>query len=266
MLIVQLSDLHLCEAGPLAAKNVFAERAVDAVRRLDPQPDLAILSGDLTEFGTAAEYGLLKRLLARLSVPAYAVPGNHDDRDAMRAAFRAEGYLPASGRLNFVVETRPVRIVALDSLIPGEVEGALDEESLRYLDDVLSAAPDVPALVMLHHPPFRCGLPDKDRIRLFAGAERFAAILTRHPQVERVVAGHHHRALQGRFGRALCQVAPPVRYMTPEERGETPTHEGDDEPPGFLLHRWVEGGGLATSLCPLPTTPAAEPRRNPGAA
>ncbi|HEY8380746.1 MAG TPA: metallophosphoesterase [Microvirga sp.] len=250
MLIAQLSDLHLCATGPLAVKNVYAERAVDALLRLDPRPDVVLLTGDLTEYGTREEYGLLRTLIGRLPMPAYAIPGNHDERAALRAAVAEAGYLNP-GSLHYAVETRPVRLIGLDSIIPGRVEGALDEDALGFLDESLSAHPDVPALVFLHHPPFRSGLPGKDSIRLLAGADGLALVLARHPQVERVVAGHHHRALQARFGGTLCQVAPPVRYMTPEECGIPATHEIDHEPAGFLLHHWIEGQGLATRVCPL---------------
>lgn len=252
MLIAQLSDLHLCEAGPLAEKNVHAERAIDAVMRLDPRPDLVILTGDLVESGAPGEYALLQRLLEPLPMPVFAIPGNHDDREAMRATLNAQGYLPPTGPLNYVVETRPVRLVGVDSIIPGKVEGALAAETLDFVARTLAAAPDVPTLVFLHHPPFRCGLAEKDSIRLFEGTTEFEDILARNRQVERVVAGHHHRALQGRFGGALCQVAPPVRYMSPAEYGAASSHESEDEPAGFLLHRFIAGSGLATGLCPLP--------------
>jgi 3',5'-cyclic AMP phosphodiesterase CpdA len=252
MLIAQLSDLHLCAGGFLATKNVYAERAVDAVMRLDPRPDVVILTGDLTEFGTAEEYDLLLRLIGPLPMPVYAIPGNHDIREAMRASFRPFGFLPEAGPLSFVVETRPVRLIGLDSIIPGRVEGALPAATLDLLDQALSSAPGTPTLVFLHHPPMACGAASKDGIRLFSGAERLAEIVSRHAQVERIVAGHHHRAIQARFGGTLCQVAPPVRYMSPAERGEEARHETDEEPPGFLLHRWVPGAGLATHLCPLP--------------
>jgi 3',5'-cyclic-AMP phosphodiesterase len=252
MLIAQLSDMHLCASGMLATKNAYAERSIDAVMRLHPRPDVVILTGDLTEFGTAEEYGLLQRLIGRLSMPVFAVPGNHDVREAMRESFRPFGFLPEAGPLNFVVETRPVRLIGLDSLLAGRIEGAAAAATLDFLGRALSSAPGTPTLVFLHHPPLVSGVDAKDGIRLFTGAECLAEILSRHPQVERIVAGHHHRAIQARFGGTLCQITPPVRYMSPAERGEEASHETDEEPPGFLLHRWVPGSGLVTHLCPLP--------------
>jgi len=252
MLIVQLSDLHVCLREPLSAKNAFAQRAIDAVARLSPQPDAVIVTGDLTEFGTPDEYEYLHRLLAPLGAPVFAIPGNHDDREAMRVHFPLNGHGAPGAPLNGVVETRPVRLIGLDSTIPGRVEGALAEATLDFLEEMLAKEPETPALVFVHHPPFLTGLDSKDDIRLFEGAERLESILSRHPQVERIVCGHYHRAIQGRFGNAVCQVAPPIRYMTPAERGDRAGHESDEELPGFLLHRWIGGAGLVTHICPIP--------------
>ena len=258
MLIGQLSDLHVCCSEGLAAKNRFAERAIAAIARL--RPDVVILTGDVTECGTREEYELVVRMLSPLDAPVYAIPGNHDDRDVMRSVFP-----PLDGRtggpLNVLVESRPLRLIGLDSTIPGRVEGALSGPTLDFLDEALSREPDVPALVFLHHPPIAIGVEGKDGIRLFEGADRLAALVARHRQVERVGAGHFHRNLQARFGGTICQIAPPVRYMTPAERGDPYDHELDDEPPGFLLHRWIEGSGLVTHLCPIPLTDRAAPRR-----
>jgi 3',5'-cyclic-AMP phosphodiesterase len=255
MLIAQLSDLHICLKGDLGAKNIFAERAIAALSRLNPRPDIVILTGDVTEFGTAEEYGMVSQMLSRLDMPIYAIPGNHDDREEMRVVFREVDRL-AAGRalLNYVIETRPVRLVGLDSTIPGRVEGALTGATLHFLEETLAMEPRVPTLIFLHHPPIMTGLESKDSIRLFEGADRLASILSRHPQVERLVSGHFHRSIQARFGTTICQVAPAVRYMTPAERGDPDEHEFDEELPGFLLHRWIEAVGLVSHICPIPLT------------
>ncbi len=255
MLIAQLSDLHVCSDPTLSAKNIFAERAIEAIWRLKSRPDVVILTGDVTEFGTAEEYKLVGRMLSRLDMPIYPIPGNHDDRDRMRAEFRQIGQLTAGYKLlNYVIETRPVRLIGLDSVIPGRAEGALAQEALDFLDDALAKERRVPTLIFLHHPPIMTGLESKDGIRLFKGADRLVNILAGHPQIERIVSGHFHRSIQARFGNTICQVSPPVRYMTPAERGDVDEHEIDEELPGFLLHRWIETVGLVTQICPIPLT------------
>jgi len=255
MLIAQLSDLHICSSGALSAKNVFAERAIEAIHRLNLRPDVVILTGDVTEFGTEEEYKLVSRMLSRLDIPVYPVPGNHDDRNRMRAEFRQLGQLTAGYKLlNYVVETRPVRLIGLDSVIPGRAEGALSQETLDFLDDALAKERCVPTLIFLHHPPFMTGIKGKDSIRIFEGADKLVRILAGHRQIERIVSGHFHRSIQARLANTICQVSPPVRYMTPTERGDADDHEIDDELPGFLIHRWIESVGLVSQICPIPLT------------
>ena len=114
MLIAQITDTHIKLPGKLAYKKVdtaaMLKRCVDELLTLVPQPDLILLTGDLVDLGRPAEYDHLKSILAPIRQRIIAIPGNHDDRDAMRGAFHAEGYLPADGTfLQFVVEDYPLR-------------------------------------------------------------------------------------------------------------------------------------------------------------
>jgi 3',5'-cyclic AMP phosphodiesterase CpdA len=89
----------------------------------------------------------------------YVVPGNHDEREALRQAFAGRGYLPASGRLDYVVELGLLRVVALDTNVPGRAGGRLGKEGLDWLDATLAQAPDRPTVIMQHHPPMPTGSP-----------------------------------------------------------------------------------------------------------
>jgi 3',5'-cyclic AMP phosphodiesterase CpdA len=263
MLIAQISDLHIRPAGQLAygvaETNVMAEAAIHALLRLAPRPDVVILTGDATDCGLEEEFAILKGLLDRLPMPVYAVPGNHDRRETMRAALRDRGYLPASGPLDFVVETRPVRLIGLDTLVPGESHGALADESLAFLDRELAKEPDVPTLVFLHHPPFDCGIGHMDRIRLLDGADAFRTVIARHRQVERVLTGHHHRPVITRFAGTLCQIAPSVAHQVALDLGEESPSCFVLEPPAFLLHHWSDSAGLVTHTAYVNRAPGPFP-------
>src|SRR5882724_1775539 len=124
MLIVQISDLHVRPRGKTCYgqvdSNALLARAVAALEALDPRPDAVIASGDLTDCGLDEEYAVLDEILAGLSMPAFVVPGNHDRRGRLRDAMRRRhGYLPPDGFLHFVVDGFPVRLIGLDSTIPG---------------------------------------------------------------------------------------------------------------------------------------------------
>jgi 3',5'-cyclic AMP phosphodiesterase CpdA len=91
------------------------------------------------------------------------IPGNHDAREPLRAAFAADGYLPADGFLQYAIEDYPVWLIALDTLIPGAAGGLLCSERLAWLDHALASAAARPVLLMMHHPPFLTGIERMDR-------------------------------------------------------------------------------------------------------
>src|SRR5271169_3970259 len=101
MLLCQISDLHVMAGRDLAYGVVDTaaclERCVQCIPRLDPLPDVVIATGDLVDTPDARSYGLLRELLAVLPLPVFLMPGNHDERQALRAAFPDHRYLPREG-------------------------------------------------------------------------------------------------------------------------------------------------------------------------
>jgi 3',5'-cyclic-AMP phosphodiesterase len=263
MLIAQISDTHILAPGELyaarivpprpGAERAYADvdtaacliRAVAELNALAPLPDITVVTGDLVDHGEPAEYHHLRRLLAPLSMPVFVIAGNHDSRAPLRQAFGADGYLPADGFLHYTVEDYPLRLVALDTSIPGENGGSLCEERLSWLDAALAAAPDQPTLVLMHHPPFATGITYMDGYGLENSAA-LAEIVARHPQIERIACGHLHRAIDHRFAGTVAGTAPSTAHqirlnLTPEAPLRFMF-----EPPGYQLHVWQEASGLVT--------------------
>ena len=250
MLIAQISDFHLRKRGKLTYGVVDTASclaaAVAALAALDPPPDFVVATGDLTESGRVHEYALLREILAPLRMPVYVIPGNHDEREALRQAFASDGYLPAQGFCHYAVDHQALRLVALDTIIPGEAGGHLCDERLRWLERQLAAAPARPTLIIMHHPPFRTGIAHMDTMGL-AGAEPFAALLTRHPQVERVLCGHLHRSIQARVGaHALASTAPSTAHQMALDLRPGGASAYVMEPPGYQLHLWRADGAFVS--------------------
>jgi 3',5'-cyclic AMP phosphodiesterase CpdA len=245
MLIAQITDTHITRPGTLAYGKVdtaaLLRRCVDALVALDPAPELIVHTGDLVDHGHAEEYAHLRALLAPLKAPMLAIPGNHDAREAMRAAFAAEGYLPRQGHLQFALERGGLRIIGLDTLVPGQEGGELCGDRLAWLDEALCARPSMPTLVLMHHPPFATGIAHMDRIGLSGGGE-FAAVMRRHPQVVAVLCGHVHRTMHARVGGRSALIGPsPAHQVALDLRPAAPS-AFRLEPPGYLLHRWHDDG------------------------
>ncbi len=246
MILAQISDLHIKPQRRLAYGVVdtaaMLERCVEAILQLKQRPDAVIATGDLVDLGRPEEYGLLREILAPLaSVPLYLLPGNHDDRAALRAAFPDHDYLRRwQPFIQYVIEDHALRIVALDTVIPGQGGGELCAERLAWLDRTLAQS-DRPTMVALHHPPFVTGIGHMDRVGL-TGTELLAQVLLRHPQVTRVIAGHLHRPITCTFGGTVVSVSPSPAHLVALDLSADAPDDFVMEPPGFLLHAQTASG------------------------
>ena len=258
MLIAQLSDPHLRTSGVLykgiADSAAMFRAAIRQVVELRPRPDLVVLTGDLVDEGTAAEYALAMDLLAALDLPFVAIPGNHDEREGFRQAFASRAWLPAEGPIHVVAgDHGPVRVLGLDVTVPGEHHGMVDDAAVAWLTDALAAEPERPTLLLLHQPPILSGIPYLDDYRCF-GEERLAEVVARFPAIVRIACGHVHRFMLTDFaGRSLC-TAPSTATAIALRLDPDAKPASYLEPPGFLLHRWSEAG-LVTHLVPIGSFP-----------
>ena len=216
MLIAQISDLHIMREGKRAYgafdTRACLARAVDRLNALTPRPDLLLITGDLVDAGSAEEYARLSAELRRLAMPFRLIPGNHDAREGLRAAFPEQPWQDdPAGFCHYVDESWPLRIVALDSLAPGEVAGLLCDARLDWLRGALATGGERPSLVMVHHPPFETGIDHMDSLPM-RGAQALAGILAEHRGVLRVVAGHVHRTISATLGGRPCTTCPSTAH------------------------------------------------------
>ena len=252
MLLAQISDLHIKRPGALAYRRVDTgaalARCVTALNALEPRPDVVIMTGDLVDQGDPEQYAYLKTLLAPLKIPYYLLVGNHDDRAALRDAFSDRPELRAGGDfVQYAADIGPLRLLALDSIVPGESGGDLCEGRLAWLAGQLEDAHGKPVIVALHHPPFDCGIGHMDEIRLEPqAAQKLATLIARYPNVERVICGHVHRPMFVRFGGTIASAVPaPAHQVALDLRVDAPS-AFMLEPPAFALHRYDAATGLVT--------------------
>lgn len=245
MLIAQVTDIHL-GFQPDDPAELNAQRlgeVLSALLSLNPQPDLLLATGDLTEHGSIASYQTLKAVMSRLPFPVHFALGNHDNRANFRSVFPD---VPAmdSGHVQYAFTQGPLRFVVLDTLLEEHHGGALSAAQARWLDDTL-AADGRPTILVLHHPPIETGNGWMTEDLDAPWVQRLAAVVERHPHIIRMVTGHLHRAIvTGWHGTTLAvcpstapQVAIDFRSIDPEQP------DGRDmivaEAPGFALHYWT---------------------------
>jgi 3',5'-cyclic AMP phosphodiesterase CpdA len=144
--------------------------------------------------------------------------------------------------VQYSADLGPLRLVALDTTIPGQDAGQLDAARLAWLDAELARAPEQPTLIAMHHPPLVGWMPAFEDIVLpDADRRALAEVVEGHPQVRRIVAGHVHCVLATELaGRPVLTV--PSTYV--QLRLGSPA-EGigvsDDDPPGMAWHVMVDG-------------------------
>lgn len=253
MLIAQISDTHI-EAPGKIVHGVYDGHAafvaaLGKVAAITPRPDFLLHTGDITHHGNADIHRDVRARMDAVGIPYAVIPGNHDEVETLRAAFADKPWMPATGFLHFVIELPPVRIICLDSTIPGKVEGTLCPERMAWLAARLAEKPNAPTIIAMHHPAFRIGRTSSD-IRPFGNAKEFAELVAKYPNVSLVTAGHVHCTLQARIGNAVALAVPSTAYQFAVNRNPGAPLSLIDEPPGFYLHDWTDDAGF-TSQCVL---------------
>lgn len=241
MIIAQISDTHLVAdqaAGAGRAENL--RRCIADINRQGV--DAVIHTGDNAHNGAPEEYACLREILADLDAPFFTIPGNRDRRDTLRAAFGHLSSLPRDGDfLQYTVEDYPVRLVAMDSLEPGDRKGAFCARRLAWLEETLAREPGKPTFLFIHHPPFDIDQHYVGGYRRPREAEDLTAAVSRHPQVKRLLCGHVHRLHRAPWGGTLATTMPSVAMdlrMKDDSLSESA--------PLYLLHVVSDDGDVTT--------------------
>ncbi|MEU9028111.1 metallophosphoesterase [Streptomyces sp. NPDC048383] len=244
IVIAHLSDVHI-DGGSRAADRTRA--VMDYLDALPYDLDAVVVSGDIADAGTPAEYEEARALLVSRH-PTVICPGNHDERVAFRRVLLGEEE-PSREPVDRVLRADGFALAVCDSSVPGEDHGYLTDATLTWLDGVLADTPhEVPVLVAFHHPPVPLHTPYVDAIRQF-GEERLAELAGRHPHLRAFLCGHAHTAAVTTFAGRPLLVAPGVvsTIRLPWERAAGPDHHVHlDEPPAVAFHVLGDDGRLTT--------------------
>ncbi|MET8545821.1 metallophosphoesterase [Kitasatospora sp. NPDC004799] len=250
--IAHLSDTHLGQVHHGDGGRRARRRTEQVMAYLDALPgplDAVLVTGDLADHGRPEEYREVAEAL-KSRHPVLICPGNHDSRAPYREVLLGEA--PEEGPVNRLHRLPGADVLMLDSSIPGQHDGLLDEPTLDWLDAQLAEGrTELPALVAFHHPPVELHLPYVDPIRQF-GEDRLARVLHRHPRVAALLCGHSHTGAATTFAGLPLLVAPGVvsTVTLPCEGGSDIAF---DHPPMLAFHVLDGDRRLTTHYRALPT-------------
>jgi Icc protein len=251
--VVQFTDTHFFSsaAGNLLGVDTCAtfEQVRDLADRHNANPDLYLLTGDLSQDETAESYRRFASAVSNLKAPAYFVPGNHDVEERMESQFLS-GQLPL--RDDTEIQVGAWQFILLNTHAPGSVYGQLSTDELARLENCLKQNEHMFTMVVMHHHPIDAGSPWMDEIGL-RNRQDFHMVLNRYANVRAVLFGHIHQQFDAMHGN--------IRYMgTPSTcvqfKPNSEKFAVDLLPPGY---RWLElhpDGSLQTDVRRVANLPA----------
>ncbi|KNY07298.1 metallophosphoesterase [Microbacterium sp. GCS4] len=214
--VVHVSDPHFLAGGARLGgrydvESTFA-RTLDAIRAVHPSPAAIVVTGDLADLGEPDAYRRLRDAVEpvaeELGTVVVWVAGNHDERPALR-----EGLLdlaPTQEPVTGVWDLDGLRLIALDSSVPGWHHGDLDEAQLTWLAEILREPAPHGTLLAMHHPPLPSHLPLFDILELRHQDE--LADVIRGTDVRGILAGHLHYSSHGTFAGIPVSVSSATCY------------------------------------------------------
>lgn len=214
--IAHVSDTHLLAGGrPLYGKVNTIEhlgRALAQLERSTAQPQAIVFTGDLADLGEPDAYVRLRELVepvaARMGAQVIWVMGNHDERpDYSRLLFDEESEAPQDR----VYDVDGLRIISFDTTVPGYHHGAVTDDQLDWLADVLSSPAPHGTILALHHPPIPTPLLEAMGILELQDQPRLADVL-RDTDVRAILAGHLHYSTHSTFAGIPVSVASATCY------------------------------------------------------
>jgi Icc protein len=237
--IAQITDTHLYADPEGELLGLNTRHCLQHVVALagNHRPQLVVATGDLTHDGSPAAYQQLQACFARLQVPVYCLPGNHDEADSLNSCMNGAPYHSISS-----VQVNGWQLAFVNSTVKGSDGGHLSSQELAKLDETLTKAPQHPAIVWLHHQPVPVGSHWLDSMAV-DNPDDFFQVIDRHPQVRAIVWGHVHQRFEHRHRNITLLASPStcIQFLPNSEDFAI-----DRVPPGY---RWFElyGDGRLTT-------------------
>ncbi len=250
MLIAHISDSHIAgwnsKAYGIAPTAENLAHCMTHINQLKPEPDLVIVTGDITYSGQLAEAERAAAILDKLHYPYYIVPGNHDENSTLWSVFGRHA-CPGQNKdfINYVLEGYDIRLIGMDSSIPASAGGEVCQARISWLEKQLSLETQKATLIFMHHPPARCGVLETDKDG-FIGAERLGHVIAQHNNIKAILCGHIHIAAHLAWSGTVISTAPSMGLQLVLDLTLTRPSEFTLEAPGYQLHYFTPEKNLVS--------------------
>ncbi len=208
--LLHVSDTHFVGAGRLFGAVDVEGHLVALLQQFETnhaRPDAIIFTGDLADRGDPAAYRRLRAVVEpialRIGAELIWVMGNHDDRAAFRRSLLDEQ--PSTAPVDSVHWLGGLRVIAVDTSVPGRHHGDLTDAQLAWLADQLATPAPEGTILAMHHPPVPSVLDLAVLVEL-QGQSRLAAVLA-GTDVRSILAGHLHYSTTATFAGIPVSVA-----------------------------------------------------------
>ncbi|MFK4837632.1 phosphodiesterase [Microbacterium sp. ZW T2_14] len=258
--LLHISDTHLLAGNvPLGGRFDTAAnltQALIAAEATGIRPDAIVFTGDLTDLGEPEAYTALREAVEpvaeRLGAPVVWLAGNHDERPALRRDLL--GLEPTQEPVTGVWDLGGLRLVGLDSTVPGWHHGDLDSAQLDWLRDVLATPAPLGTILALHHPPLPSHVPLFDILEL-RDQGRLAEVIA-GTDVRAILAGHLHYSTSGTFAGVPVSVAAATCYTMNLARAAVDVNGMDAGQSFHLVH--VYDDTITHAVVPVLQAPTAD--------
>lgn len=246
MLIAHISDFHVFAKAPettivRADAESAARKVIADIAAFTPKIEAIMFTGDLADGGSTEDYQLLASILAPIDVPIFVVPGNHDKRKGLRAMFEHKLPFGPGPFLNYETYFKDIRILALDTLLDGQVQGELNPAQLAWLEGKLASPTEELTLILMHHPAFPSTIASLDKMSLQKGRDEFADLISSYQGPLRILSGHIHRPIQTIWNGVFCAIGggPAFQHALALDP-DALEPDTSSEPYAYFIHRLID--------------------------
>jgi 3',5'-cyclic AMP phosphodiesterase CpdA len=254
--VAHVSDPHL-----LAARQMYGDldtqenlrRALGRLTRLELPPQVIVFTGDLADRAEPRAYARLREIVepaaAAIGATVVWVMGNHDEREPFARELYGETVGDAEPTQDRVHEVDGLRIVALDTTVPGYHHGELTPDQLAWLADVLATPAPHGTLIALHHPPIPVPMMRAaETIELYD--QHLLAEVIAGTDVRGVLGGHFHFSSYSLFAGVPVSVASSTCYVADPAPVDRLVSEVDGHQSVTMMHLYADR--IVHSVVPVP--------------